>query len=192
MNAVRIERITDLPAGYLENNDFTFYVECYAQPPSARRSNAGPPSRWRRIANIIRWRPLSTTKGIPFWRGATAWRSAISRWSKNWNDYTLIEEVAVSRSARRHGIGSALLDAAQQWARERDTAGLMLGNPETTIWPPAAAISATALPSAASTICCTAASRILPIMKSRYSGICRSITRSVIKRLSSAHGFTVV
>ncbi|MBD8451120.1 GNAT family N-acetyltransferase [Serratia rubidaea] len=126
MNAVCIERITDLPAGYLENNDFTFYVECYAQPAFGT-----PVERWptQPVAPYRKHYPLApfiNDEGDTFLARRDGVAVGHITLSKNWNDYTLIEEVAVSRSARRHGIGSALLDAAQQWARERDTAGLML------------------------------------------------------------------
>lgn len=46
--------------------------------------------------------------------------------SKNWNGYTLIDEIAVSADARRQGIAGALLDYAKQWARQQETSGMML------------------------------------------------------------------
>ncbi|MFI8415513.1 GNAT family N-acetyltransferase [Serratia sp. NPDC078593] len=126
MSEIVIERITDLPHRYLEDNDFTFYVEHYAHP-----SFDTPFEQWP-ILPVVPFRknyplaPFVNDEGDTFlarYQGVAVGHITLS---KNWNDYTLIEEVAVSRYARRRGIGTALLHAAQQWAHEHDTAGLML------------------------------------------------------------------
>lgn len=44
----------------------------------------------------------------------------------NWNGYTLIEDIGVSKNARNKGIGTKLLEAAVQWAKQNRHIGLML------------------------------------------------------------------
>ncbi|WP_155589955.1 GNAT family N-acetyltransferase [Lysinibacillus cavernae] len=44
----------------------------------------------------------------------------------NWNGYALIENIAVAKDYRKNGVGTALLNKAMEWARERDCCGLML------------------------------------------------------------------
>ncbi|MGO1068688.1 GNAT family N-acetyltransferase [Lysobacter sp. CA199] len=46
--------------------------------------------------------------------------------SKSWNGYALIDDIAVDVGARRGGAGSALIDRALAWARERGLPGVML------------------------------------------------------------------
>lgn len=46
--------------------------------------------------------------------------------SRNWNGLALVEDIAVDRHMRQSGCGRALMDAAVQWAREKNLSGLML------------------------------------------------------------------
>jgi streptothricin acetyltransferase len=46
--------------------------------------------------------------------------------SCSWNGYALIDDIAVDAGARRVGAGSALIDCALAWARERGLPGAML------------------------------------------------------------------
>ncbi len=124
--AIGIESITVLPHGYLEYGDFTFSVDCYAQP-----SFATPVEQWptQPVAPFHKTYPLApflNDEGETFLARYEGDAVAHITLSKNWNDYTLIEEIAVSQPARRKGVATALLDTARQWAQEQGTAGLML------------------------------------------------------------------
>lgn len=44
----------------------------------------------------------------------------------NWNGYALIEDIAVTKENRKNGVGTALLKAAINWAKENNFCGLML------------------------------------------------------------------
>ncbi len=44
----------------------------------------------------------------------------------NWNGYALIEDIAVAKDYRKDGIGTALINKAIEWAKERNYCGLML------------------------------------------------------------------
>ncbi|EAZ85239.1 GNAT family N-acetyltransferase [Lysinibacillus sp. FSL M8-0216] len=44
----------------------------------------------------------------------------------NWNGYALIEDIAVAKDYRKNGVGTALLNKAIEWAKERNCCGLML------------------------------------------------------------------
>ncbi|QND51071.1 GNAT family N-acetyltransferase [Phyllobacterium sp. 628] len=46
--------------------------------------------------------------------------------SENWNNYALIDNIAVDSQFRRTGMGRILIDQAIQWARSRGLAGVML------------------------------------------------------------------
>ena len=48
------------------------------------------------------------------------------RLRKNWNKYAFIEDIAVSQSHRKHGIGAQLISKATQWAKEKGLMGLAL------------------------------------------------------------------
>jgi ribosomal protein S18 acetylase RimI-like enzyme len=45
---------------------------------------------------------------------------------KNWNNYAFVEDMVVDREFRRQGIGEKLILQAEQWARARNLAGIML------------------------------------------------------------------
>lgn len=85
---------------------------------STARWTAGQLARWRRFANAI-LAPFANEDSVTF----TAYRQndAVGHitLSKNWNGYTLIDEIAVSADARRQGIAGALLDYAKQWRGSR-------------------------------------------------------------------------
>ncbi|RIX51503.1 GNAT family N-acetyltransferase [Paenibacillus nanensis] len=44
----------------------------------------------------------------------------------NWNGFAMIEDICVARDWRQKGVGSALLDKAEEWARQKGYLGLML------------------------------------------------------------------
>jgi streptothricin acetyltransferase len=44
----------------------------------------------------------------------------------NWNGYALIEDIAVAKDYRKNGVGTALLNKAIEWAKEKHYSGLML------------------------------------------------------------------
>jgi streptothricin acetyltransferase len=48
------------------------------------------------------------------------------RLRKNWNKYGYIEDIVVSKSHRKHGIGLKLIQKAIEWAKEKGFSGLML------------------------------------------------------------------
>ena len=45
-----------------------------------------------------------------------------------WNRYAFIEDLDVKRAFRRQGVGTALMERAKRWARERGLGGLGAGN----------------------------------------------------------------
>ena len=45
---------------------------------------------------------------------------------KNWNRYAFIEDIAVAQGHRGKGIGSALVQKAIEWAKQKELCGLML------------------------------------------------------------------
>ena len=45
---------------------------------------------------------------------------------KDWNEYAFIEDICVARSARDHGVGTALIQKAAEWAKNADLKGLAL------------------------------------------------------------------
>lgn len=45
---------------------------------------------------------------------------------RDWNQYAFIEDICVAKSARRHGVGTALIRKAIEWARESGLKGLAL------------------------------------------------------------------
>lgn len=48
------------------------------------------------------------------------------RMHRDWNRFAYIENIAVRSDYRQHGIGQQLLDAATQWAKEKQLVGLSL------------------------------------------------------------------
>lgn len=44
----------------------------------------------------------------------------------NWNGYALIEDIAVAKDYRKKGVGTALLNKAIEWAKERSFCGVTL------------------------------------------------------------------
>jgi GNAT superfamily N-acetyltransferase len=48
------------------------------------------------------------------------------RLRRNWNKFCCIEDIAVARQYRRMGLGTRLIDAAVQWAKDGGMPGLML------------------------------------------------------------------
>ena len=53
---------------------------------------------------------------------------------RDWNGYALIEDIAVARAARGRGVGSALMHAAEAWARQAGLRGLALETQDTNVW----------------------------------------------------------
>lgn len=53
---------------------------------------------------------------------------------RDWNRYAFIEDIAVARAARGQGVGTALMRAAEAWARKRGLAGLALETQDTNVW----------------------------------------------------------
>ena len=45
---------------------------------------------------------------------------------KDWNKYALIEDICVSKSSRGQGVGTALLQKAVDWAKDKKLQGLAL------------------------------------------------------------------
>lgn len=45
---------------------------------------------------------------------------------RNWNKYAYIEEIAVDRSYRKHGVGRKLIEQAKRWAKAGGMPGIML------------------------------------------------------------------
>ncbi len=44
----------------------------------------------------------------------------------DWNGYCFIEDICVARDCRGRGVGSALIEKAKDWAKERELSGLAL------------------------------------------------------------------
>ena len=50
-----------------------------------------------------------------------------------WNRYAFIEDLDVKRAFRRQGVGTALMERAKRWARERGLGGLALETQDTNL-----------------------------------------------------------
>jgi len=48
------------------------------------------------------------------------------RLRKNWNSYAFIEDIAVSKSHRKVGVGTQLINKSIEWAKENNLHGIML------------------------------------------------------------------
>jgi streptothricin acetyltransferase len=55
------------------------------------------------------------------------------RLRRNWNRYAFIEDIAVSKSHRRYGIGAKLISKAIEWAKANELCGLMLETQDTNL-----------------------------------------------------------
>ena len=55
------------------------------------------------------------------------------RLRRNWNKYAFIEDIAVSKSRRKHGIGTKLISKAAEWAKANGLCGLMLETQDTNL-----------------------------------------------------------
>ena len=55
------------------------------------------------------------------------------RLRKNWNKYALVEDIAVSKSHRKNGIGTKLMQKAVEWAKENELSGVMLETQDTNL-----------------------------------------------------------
>ena len=53
---------------------------------------------------------------------------------RDWNGYAFIEDIAVARAARGQGVGSALIGAAEAWAKQVGLRGLALETQDTNVW----------------------------------------------------------
>lgn len=116
--AIRIAAIETLPDDYLARGDFSFTIACYALPQFDSPVDSWPtrpvaPFR-KRYPGAVRQR---RQRDLPAYRQNDAVGHITL--SKNWNGYTLIDEIAVSADARRQGIAGALLDYAKQWRGSR-------------------------------------------------------------------------
>jgi len=45
---------------------------------------------------------------------------------RNWNKYALIEDIAVDKNYRGHGVGRKLIEQAKRWAKDGGMPGIML------------------------------------------------------------------
>lgn len=45
---------------------------------------------------------------------------------KDWNKYAFVEDICVSRSSRGNGVGTALMQKAIEWAKEKELDGVAL------------------------------------------------------------------
>jgi len=55
------------------------------------------------------------------------------RLRKNWNEYACIEDIAVSQSHRKKGIGNELIQKAIEWAKTKKLHGIMLETQDTNL-----------------------------------------------------------
>ncbi len=113
----------------MEASDFSFEVTCEAIPPFDRSS----------IEHVVSVPSYRKSYGID----AEHYRSYVGQdhralfvarndasllgymaLSRSWNNFALVDAIALDVSARRLGIGRRFLDAALDWARERDLPGI--------------------------------------------------------------------
>nr|WP_210337700.1 GNAT family N-acetyltransferase [Mesorhizobium sp. INR15] len=114
--------------GGVENQDFSFLVDAFCEPEFGRS-----------VADWVQ-RPVS-----PYWKdyratqnetqeasdvgfGALDDQMSVGRIliSHNWNDYCLVDDIAVDTLYRGLGVGRLLMDACMDWARAERLAGIML------------------------------------------------------------------
>jgi ribosomal protein S18 acetylase RimI-like enzyme len=53
--------------------------------------------------------------------------------AKNWNKYALVRDIAVAKSSRKKGIGSALINKAIEWAKQNNLCGITLETQDTNV-----------------------------------------------------------
>lgn len=124
--AIRIAAIEALPDDYLTRGDFSFTIACYALPQFDSPLDSWPTRPVAPFRKRYPLAPFANEDSVTFL--AYRQNDAVGHitLSKNWNGYTLIDEIAVSAHARRQGIAGALLDCAKRWARQQETSGMML------------------------------------------------------------------
>ena len=117
--AIRIAAIETLPDDYLARGDFSFTIACYALPQFDSPVDSWPTRPVAPFRKRYPLAPFANEDSVTFL--AYRQNDAVGHitLSKNWNGYTLIDEIAVSADARRQGIAGALLDCAKQWRGSR-------------------------------------------------------------------------
>jgi GNAT superfamily N-acetyltransferase len=124
--AIQIAAVGQLPAGYLESCDFSFQISCYAQPLFDTPVDSWPTRPVAPFRKSYPPAPFVNEESETFLarhRGEAVGHVTLS---KNWNGYTLIEEIVVAAHVRRLGIARALLACAKGWAHSQETSGMML------------------------------------------------------------------
>lgn len=53
---------------------------------------------------------------------------------KEWNKYAFVEDICVSQGGRGQGVGTALMQKAEQWAKSVGMAGLALETQDNNLW----------------------------------------------------------
>ncbi|MBC2658968.1 GNAT family N-acetyltransferase [Pseudomonas sp. MSSRFD41] len=119
-------------AAYINDSDFSFQVEAYAE---AERGVAVASWPLRQVAPYrkcygIDPEEFSSYRDAPDSEVFMAYLDEHPVGhvvvSTNWNGYGHIDELAVHAPARRHGVARALLEVAQFWSRNKGLPGVML------------------------------------------------------------------
>jgi len=117
-------------AHIIEDRDFSFFVEAFHEPIFGR-----PVAQWPRTPvpayrKDYRAHAESESAGDASDALFLAWgdqmpvgRAMISR---NWNNYALVDDIAVDAGWRGAGVGRLLMDACVAWSRDEGLAGIML------------------------------------------------------------------
>ncbi|WP_137934100.1 GNAT family N-acetyltransferase [Mesorhizobium comanense] len=129
--AILIKRADISLAHAVEDRDFSFLVEAFHEPafdmPAAQWPGTSVPA-YRKDYRLAH--PESEPAGEGSDVVFLAWddhvpigRAMISR---NWNNYALVDDIAVDTAYRGSGVGRLLMDACVAWGRNEGLAGIML------------------------------------------------------------------
>ncbi len=125
--AIRIAPAAGLAAADLARHDFSFAVTEEAVPPFAGDTITAtvaviPPYRKSYdLADIV---PGPDKALFVAWSGGEVGGYLLL--GRGWNNCAVIQDIAVDRASRRHGIGAALIGTAIDWTRSQGLPAIRL------------------------------------------------------------------
>ncbi len=125
---ITVERADIVLPNAVEDLDFSFLIEAYYEPAFGQ-----PVSLWPATPVPAHRKDYRSTDGateaasdalfLALDKDRPVGRAMISR---NWNDYALVDDIAIDVAFRGAGAGRLLMDACVAWSRDQGLAGIML------------------------------------------------------------------